>query len=68
MKTQYKHIQFDLVNGRWYCYTKDGETDLGQVHYDNSTWKCYVWIQNEDVKFDICCLTDLISFMSQLRP
>ena len=67
VKTKYRHIQFDLVNGRWYCYTKDGKTDLGQIYYDPA-WKCYVWVQKGDVQFDMCCLADVISFGNQLRP
>ncbi len=65
MKLKYRAIQFDLVNGRWYCYTKDGKIDLGQVYYDPS-WKCFVWVQKEDVQFGVSCLKDVISFMSQL--
>lgn len=66
MKIKYKHIQFDLVNGRWYCYTPDGETDLGQVYYD-PTWKGFVWEQADNVRFSISCLKDLTSFLEQLK-
>ena len=68
MKTEYTHIQFDLVDGRWYCYTKDGRTDLGQVYYD-PLWEDYVWEQKTDnVRFDISCLKDVVAFMEQLKP
>ena len=66
MKTVYKHIQFNFVNERWYCYSLDGKTDLGMVYFDIQ-WKCYVWEQTYDVKFDKCCLEDVVSFMNQLK-
>ena len=66
MKQKYKKIEFDLVEGRWYCYNKKSGEELGKVYY-YQPWKKYVFDMKEDIVFDLSCLKDVIDFMEQLR-
>jgi len=46
-------------------YVSHGKQPLGMVVYDPE-WKCYVWLQHEDVQMSSGCLQELVDKLKEL--
>ena len=70
MKINYKYIHFvsaTLVDNAWYCLNNKSGYQLGIVEY-YPKWKQYVFTPDTDTCFSVDCLSDIINFISQLKP
>ena len=66
MKTKYKYIYFEKVDGQWCCFNNKSGCALGWIQYYRK-WKLYVIEFEPGCVFNNTCLTDISHFLRQLQ-
>ncbi len=67
MKTQYKYIEFVMVDDRWVCRNRKSRRVLCEVERLNQ-WRQYVTsLVDPDAIFSHECHTDIAHFLQQLN-
>lgn len=66
MKTTYKYIHFEKIEGEWFCFNNKSKCVLGWICYYRK-WRLYVIEFEPGCVFNNTCLTDIAHFLKQLQ-